>query len=680
MSLRLGIDIGGTFTDLVTMDQITGALSMLKTPSIPAHPSRAVINGIEELVDRDRIEPSQISYFVHGTTLALNTVIQRSGALTGLLVTAGFGDILELQRLRLPDPHHFNAERPRALVMRRHVRQIDERVLASGDVYQPLDIQQCVDAARELQDLGVESLAICFLHAYRNPDHEIAAQSAIAEACPDLYLCRSSEVWPQQREYERSLATVINAFVGGKMQQYFASLEREVSAMGVPAPVLSTKSNGGVMSAASAGKAPVQTLLSGPASGVIGARYIGELAGEQRLLTFDMGGTSADIAVIDGQIALSTTNRAGDFPLILPAVDVSSIGAGGGSIVWTDHLGVLKVGPRSAGSSPGPACYGRGGSEATVTDAYVVSGILDPENFLGGTLRLEADRAFAAVGAIATELGLPVERAAEAILEVATSNMYAEFVPALAQHGVDPADFVLLPYGGAGPTHAFMLADEVNLRRVIVPPSPGTLCALGCLVADLRADFVRTVFEETSRIEQAALDEAFSAVKADAQAWLDDQRIPVEGATFISSADMRYKGQSFEIAVDLDGSICAIGDLVRAFGERYRAIYGYADPEAETEIINVRGTVIGRVPHPELARVAVATAAAAPVAERQVHYRGLASRTPVYDRGTLGAGHILRGPAVVEQYDSTTFVTPGWEVTVDSFGNLVAEAVAHDRR
>ena len=286
MSLRLGIDIGGTFTDLVTMDQQTGTLSMLKTPSTPAHPSRAVINGIDELVTRDRIEPSQIAYFVHGTTLALNTVIQRSGALTGLLVTRGFGDILELQRLRLPDPHHFNAERPRALVMRRHVRQIDERVLANGDVYQPLDLQQCVDAARELQRLGVESLAICFLHAYRNPAHEIAAHQAIAEAMPDLYVCRSSDVWPQQREYERSLATVINAFVGDRMQRYFASLEGEVSAMGVPAPVLSTKSNGGVMSAASAGKAPVQTLLSGPASGVIGARYIGELAGEQRLLTF----------------------------------------------------------------------------------------------------------------------------------------------------------------------------------------------------------------------------------------------------------------------------------------------------------------------------------------------------------------------------------------------------------
>ena len=679
MTLRLGIDIGGTFTDLVTMDQRSGTISLMKTPSTPAHPSQAVVNGISELVARDQVDPAEISYFVHGTTLALNTVIQRSGALTGLLVTRGFGDILELQRLRLPDPHHFNADRPRALVMRRHVRQIDERLMANGEVYQAIDLQQCVDAARELQSLGVESLAICFLHSYRNPAHELAAQDAIASACPDLYVCRSSDVWPQQREYERSLATVINAFVGDRMQRYFASLEGEVSAMGVPAPVLSTKSNGGVMSAASAGRVPVQTLLSGPASGVIGARYVGALAGEKRLLTFDMGGTSADIAVIDGQIALSTTNRAGDFPLILPAVDVSSIGAGGGSIVWTDQLGVLKVGPRSAGSSPGPACYGRGGTEATVTDAYVVSGILDPSTFLGGTLPLDPIRAFDAVGAIGNQLGLPVERAAEAILEVATSNMYAEFVPALAQHGVDPGDFVLLPYGGAGPTHAFMLADEVNLRRVIVPPSPGTLCALGCLVADLRADFVRTIFEETSRVEQHHLDAAFAAVEAEARAWLDDQGIPVEGVTFFNTVDMRYKGQSFEIPVELAGSVRDVADLVAAFSDRYRAIYGYADPDAASEIINIRGTVVGHVPHPTLSQVSAGVGDPHPVRERAVRYRGASLATPVYERASLGASHTFSGPAIVEQYDSTTFVTPGWDVTVDKFGNLVAEAADHGR-
>jgi N-methylhydantoinase A len=680
MSLRLGIDIGGTFTDLVTMDQASGALTMLKTPSTPAHPSRAVINGIEELVSRDQIEPAAINYFVHGTTLALNTVIQRSGARTGLLVTAGFGDVLELQRLRLPDPHHFNADRPRALVMRRHVREIDERMLATGDVYRALDVTQAVAAACELQALGVEALAICFLHAYRNPAHEIAAHEAIQTACPDLFICRSSEIWPQQREYERALVTVINAFVGGRMQDYFRHLEREVAAHGVPARVLSTKSNGGVMTARSAGQAPVQTLLSGPASGVIGAQYVGALAGVDRLLTFDMGGTSADIAVVDGQIALSTTNRAGDFPLILPAVDVSSIGAGGGSIVWTDQFGVLKVGPRSAGSSPGPACYGKGGEEATVTDAYVVSGILHPDRFLGGTQQLDPERAHAAVGSIGAALGMPVAETAGAILQVATSNMYAEFVPALAQHGVDPSEFALFPYGGAGPTHAFMLADEVNLRRVMVPPSPGTLCALGCLVADLRADFVRTLFAESAYLAQTTLDEAFAGVHADALAWLAEQDVDVTEVIYQRSVDMRYKGQSFEIAVDLPPAATTVDDLIAAFSERYRAVYGYADPDAETEIINIRGTVIGKMRRPELARIAPAEGTPAPSGERRVRYNGAELAVATYDRAALGAGATFAGPAIVEQYDTTTFITPGWTVAVDTYGNLVAEAIADARR
>jgi N-methylhydantoinase A len=537
-----------------------------------------------------------------------------------------------------------------------------------------------VAAARELQRLGVEALAICFLHAYRNPEHEIAAQQAIAAACPDLFVCRSSDVWPQQREYERALATVINAFVGGKMQTYFRNLEREVAAHGVPARVLSTKSNGGVMTAESAGRAPVQTLLSGPASGVIGAQYVGALAGCDCLLTFDMGGTSADIAVIDGQIALSTTNRAGDFPLILPAVDVSSIGAGGGSIVWTDQFGVLKAGPHSAGALPGPACYGRGGEDATITDAYVVSGILDSDNFLGGTIALDQERAFAAVGRIGNSLGLTTEEAAAAILQVATSNMYAEFVPALAQHGVDPTEFALFPYGGAGPTHAFMLADEVNLHRVVVPPSPGTLCALGCLVADLRADFVRTVFAESTQLDQATLDHAFADVHADAIVWLDMQQIRVEEVLYQRSVDMRYKGQSFEIAVDLPATATCIADLVAAFGERYRAIYGYADADAATEIINIRGTIVGRMRRPELAQIAPTEGGARPSGKRLVRYDGAAYPVAVYDRGSLGAGATLEGPAIIEQYDTTTFITPGWTVVVDSYGNLVAEAVAHARR
>lgn len=673
MTLKLGIDIGGTFTDLVMMEQETGELRMLKTPSIPAHPSRAVVNGIQEMVDRFQIDPTAITYFVHGTTLALNTVIQRSGARTGLIITKGFADILELQRLRLPDPHHFNADRPQALVSRQHVREIDERMLASGDAYAPLGKAEVVAAVRELVELDVESIAVCFLHAYRNPAHEIAAMDAIQQAFPDLYVCRSSDIWPQQREYERALITVINTYVGDKMRTYFRNLEEELAAIGMPAQVLSTKSNGGIMSARSAGLAPVQTLLSGPASGVIGAQYVGKLAGTDQLLTFDMGGTSADIAVIAGEIALSTSNKVGDFPMIMPAVDVSSIGAGGGSIVWTDQFGVLKVGPRSAGASPGPACYGRGGTEPTVTDAYLASGILDPERFLGGTMQLDGAQARAALSNVGSSLGTTVEDAAWAVLQVATSNMYAEFVPALAQHGVDPADFALLPYGGAGPTHAFLLADEVGLRRIVVPPNPGTLCALGCLVADLRADFVRTVFAECAHVSEETLSEAFQGTETDARSWLAEQHVAAEDAVFVRTADMRYTGQSFEISVDIPPDARSGHDLAREFHSRYAEIYGYSDQEAEVEIINVRGTIIGRVSKPELARIAPATGAVAPRGARLVRYDGHDLDVNVYDRTNLGAGARISGPAIIEQYDTTTFITPGWTVDVDDFGNLVAE-------
>jgi N-methylhydantoinase A len=673
MGLSLGIDIGGTFTDLVTMDQETGQMRLLKTPSIPEHPSRAVITGVEAMVAQFDIDPAAITYFVHGTTLALNTIIQRTGAPTGLLVTRGFADILELQRLRLPNPHHFNADRPQSLIPRNLVREIDERMLATGEVYSPLAIDSVIGSARELASLGVQAIAVCFLHAYRNPAHELAATEAIREACPQLYVCCTSEIWPQQREYERALITVINAYVGSKMRTYFDSLEREVSGLGMPSRVLSTKSNGGVMTARSAGETPVQTLLSGPASGVIGASFVGRLAGSERLLTFDMGGTSADIAVVNGEIALSTTNKAGDFPLIMPAVDVSSIGAGGGSVVWTDALGVLKVGPESAGADPGPACYGRGGTRPTVTDAYVVSGILDPARFLGGAMPLDADLARSAIATIGAHLGLSAEDAADAVLQVATSNMYAEFVPALAQHGVDPTEFALLPFGGAGPTHAFMLADEVGLKRVMVPCNPGTLCALGCLVADLRAEFVRTIFAECSRVPHETLPHAFAATEAEARAWLDAQDVAVDEITLLRSADMRYRGQSFEISVDLPRSADTGIDLAAAFHTRYKQIYGYADPTAEAEVINIRSTIIGRVRKPQMARIGRANGAVRPRGMRGVRYDGMTLEAAVLDRADLLAGARFEGPAVVEQYDTTTFVTPGWTVAVDVFGNLIAE-------
>ena len=488
---RLGVDIGGTFTDVLVFNDVSGALTSLKVPSNRQDPAQAIVTGLEALRDRHGVDPGMIGYFSHGTTLGVNTLLERDGAEVGLLVTKGFRDILELRRLRLPQANNLYAPRPRALAPRRRVAEINERLGYDGSVIVPVAREDVVAKARALLDGGADNIAICFLHSYRNGDHESQAKQWILEEFPGAYVIASAELWPQQREYERALVGVINGYIGARMRRYFETLKERAENSGVVTRIFSTKSNGGVMSIEAAGERPVETLLSGPASGVMGAAFIGQLIGDTRLLTLDMGGTSVDMALINGEVPYSNENTVGDFTVVLPAVDVSAIGAGGGSIAWLDAEGVLKVGPRSAGANPGPACYGRGGTEPTVTDAYAVLGIMT--SILGGEMKLQFDKARAALATIGTRLGLTVEQAADAVLQVATANIYAEAVPQLARRGVDAKEFSLLCYGAAGPTHSFMLARELNLRRVIVPPMPGLLCALGCLVADLRADFVRSL-------------------------------------------------------------------------------------------------------------------------------------------------------------------------------------------
>ena len=467
-----------------------------------------------------------------------------------------------------------------------------------------------MNAARDLVNQGIEALTICFLHAYKNDVHEQRAKAALRDAFPELYVSTSAEVWAQQREYERALISVINAYVGSAMAGYFGSLEQEVEAEGLSCTVLSTKSNGGIMSVRSARELPVQTLLSGPASGVMGAQYVGKLAGFDKLITFDLGGTSADIAVVNGQLPFSTESKVGDFPMIMPVVDIASIGAGGGSVAWTDQAGVLKVGPMSAGAHPGPAAYGRGGEQATLTDAYIEVGILDPTNFLGGQMPLDAGRARAAIAKVGEKLELSPKKTAEAILRVATSNMYAELVPLMARQGVDASEFALLPYGGAGPTHAFLLAQEVGIQKVIVPPNPGTLCALGCLVADIRGDFIRTVFADCALLETAQVEELYGELEREAKKWLDTQNIDVESSLLTRQADIRYHGQSFETPVELiaGSSEDLITHLVESFHRQYERSYGYADREAAVELINLRVSITGVTPKPELRRLPPSTA------------------------------------------------------------------------
>ncbi|MFI4987082.1 MAG: hydantoinase/oxoprolinase family protein [Alphaproteobacteria bacterium] len=679
---RLGIDIGGTFTDFSLLDEASGRMTVLKTPSVPARPEEAIFNGIRQLFAEYSVDPRQITYFIHGTTLAVNTIIQRRGDRTALLVTEGFRDILNIGRHRIPDVFNFFTELPVPLLPRARVYEIPERCLGDGTIIAPVDEAAVRAAAREIAASGVEAVAICFLHSYRNGANEVLARTALEAAAPGVYVSLSSEIWPQMREYERALVAVMNAYIGRRMKVYFKGLEEGVRALGLPGPVLSTKSNGGIMPAAEAGERPVETLLSGPASGVIGAAFVGAAAGIERLITFDMGGTSADVAVIEGVPRYSTESHVGDFPVIMPAVDVTSIGAGGGSIAWTDPSGVLKVGPESAGAAPGPACYGQGGKDATVTDAYVCLGIIDPAKFLGGRVPLKPELGEAALARLGQGLGLDPRQTAEAILRVATSQMYATLVPLLARKGISYEEFTLLAFGGGGPSHAFMLARDVGIRRILIPRHPGVLCAAGSLAADVRKDLVytihRTLGADTGGGVMDGIREALDRISAEGEAWLEAQSLAFVARRLDWTADVRYVGQSFELTVPLDKADVEdrSGARLRArFHAIYEQVYGYQDEAADLEVLDVRVTAIGVNPKPRLERLPERPGTAPPSLRwREIFLDGRHWQAAVYEREELPVGFHFDGPAIVEQYDTTVFVTPGFRVVVDAFGNLIGEA------
>lgn len=674
---RLGVDIGGTFTDVLLMEEASGRLIALKVASTREAPENAILTGLETLRDRHGASPASITYFSHGTTLGVNTLLERNGADVGLITTKGFRDILEMRRLRLPKANDLFAPKPKSLVPRRRVVEVEGRLLQDGHVVDPLNRGEIIAAAKALIDSGASNIAICFLHSYRHDQHEKQAKAWIVENFPDVYVVTSAEIWPQQREYERCLVSVINGYIGARMRKYFDTLAEKTAAAGMECRIFSTKSNGGVMSVEAAADRPVETLLSGPASGVIGAAFIGKVIGDEKLITLDMGGTSVDIAVVNGEVPYSTENTVGDFPVLLPAVDVSAIGAGGGSIAWLDAEGVLKVGPQSAGAKPGPACYGRGGVQPTVTDAYVALGICSPDGLLGGEMRLDAAKARAALKSIGDKLGKSVEETADAILQVATANIYAELVPQLARRGVDAAEYSLLAYGAAGPTHVFMLAREINIRRVLVPPTPGLLCAMGCLVADLRADFVRSLWQDSRDFTDEALQKTYAALEAEAREWLARQNVDVTEVYLIRSADLCYSGQSFEVNVVFPDEEITVGSLLKWFHDRYHLVYGFADRAVPIRILEARVQIVGVTKKPNFDSIRpFATTTQTLIGKRRIYEHRKDVEASVYQRAALKPGDEFLGPAVVEQYDTTIYVPEGFRFSVDAWHNLVGERLS----
>ena len=583
----IGIDIGGTFTDITVEEIASGRRWDFKTPSVPANPSLAVVNGLH-LAERANIPPDKIDYFSHGTTIGLNTILERRGADVALLVTEGFRDVLELARLRVPVPWDFHSRRPRPLIPRERVIAVPERISYVGAVERPLDAEAVARVVAEVGALNAQGVAICLLHAYCNPQHERALEKALRAAYPDLYVVCSADVWPQMREYERAMVALMNAYIRPSMVRYLDLLEQALRKENVPARPYLMRSNGGLMAIAAARDLPIHTVMSGPAAGVTGAAQIGQRAGFGDLLTLDIGGTSADVGVVRRGVVMSNSEEhVGDFPLITPTIGISSIGAGGGSIAWLDGMGVLKIGPRSAGAQPGPACYDKGGTEPTLTDAFLICGYLNPAEFAGRDVPLSVERAVQALSPLATVLGLAVGDAAKAVVDVALAMMYAELSGVFERNGLDPREFALVPFGGAGPVVGCIVAEQAHIGRLLVPPSPGTLSAWGALHADVMSDFIASLHCEDDADAQRKLLGARDELLATGEAWLKRDAPGVDAVQRSYTADMRYAGQSYEIDVRIPES-WKLGDLIEAFHRQHELVYRHADPRAPVEVTAVR--------------------------------------------------------------------------------------------
>ncbi|WP_375457726.1 hydantoinase/oxoprolinase family protein [uncultured Enterovirga sp.] len=674
MGYRVGVDIGGSFTDFALFDEDTRSLKSLKVLSRPDEPGAEVLEGVRLVGERYGIRPDEISYFTHGTTVGVNTVIQRKGLRLALFTTEHFRDVLEVARLKIKDMYNLLSKRAPPLITRDLVFGVAGRLNADGREYQPLDresVRRAVDGARAA---SAEGILISFLHAYRNAEHELAAKAIVEELAPEIPVFCSSETWPIIREYERTITAAIGAYVQPRVAHYLGSLQKALKDVGVPADPRLTKSNGGVMTAEQGKSQCVQMILSGTASGVIGASYVAQMCGIASCMSLDIGGTSADVAIIiDGQPQYGVGEQIGDFQIYIPSVSVSSIGEGGGSIAWVDNLGVLKVGPESAGSRPGPACYGRGGTRATITDAFAALGLVGLSDIGYSAVTIDRDKARAVVGELADALGRSVEETAEAIIRIAVSGMYSDVSALVSRFGIDPREFSCLAFGGAGPMLACFLARELGMQEVVVPVTPGVLSALGGLIADLKSDFIKTLYLDLDDKASPLIRSEYAALRERALAWLQRDQGYEGPHKLVYSAELRYRGQSFELDTPLDEEAVEAGDivaLVDAFHVEHERIYGHADRQADVQVISLRLVISGETAKPDFQRHALRPGPAEVTREAEVWLDGESRRVAVYRRADLVPGQHFAGPAVVTQDDCTTVMPPGVVARVDEYGNL----------
>ncbi|TDC90616.1 hydantoinase/oxoprolinase family protein [Actinomadura sp. 7K507] len=678
--LRIGIDTGGTFTDVVALDEHGGGLVTTKTPSTPADPAEGFAAGVGKVLGLLGAEPRDVAALSHGTTVATNRLLEDRIDDLGFVTNEGFESVLEIARQSVPDGYgnsYFWVKPPRIVPVHR-VRAVGGRLDHTGAELRPFDEASAVAAARWFRDAGIDAIGVCFLHSYADPSHELAMRDVLAREHPDAVVSLSCEVLREYREYERSVTTLVDAAVKPAMNGYLARIAERVASR-----LLVMKSNGGVLSAEEVARQPITTVLSGPAAGALGAAFVvahrgRETGGHGSVVTLDGGGTSTDVAVVlDGEPTLTTEGTIGRHPVKIPMIDIVTVGAGGGSVAWRSPEGALKVGPRSAGADPGPLCYGRGGTEVTVTDAHAALGRIPP-HLLGGEVPLDVDAARAGVAALAQELGLPPERAAAGVLEISAWNQANAIRQITVKRGLDVRDYPLVAFGGSGPLLACRLLDILGLPAAVIPENPGNLSAFGLLTVDVKNDYVRTRVVRDAELDPALLDGVYADLEGEAATALGREGFTGDRRRFARSADLRYYGQAFEVRVAApagppDEAFRA--EVVRRFHDAHEALYGYCyrdDPRHPVEWVNLRVSGIGPIARPSLTERPHGDGdpTRARTGTRPVHYDTWGD-TAVYRREKLTPGDTVQGPAVIEEFGSTLPLHPGFTARLDGYGNLV---------
>ncbi len=684
----IGVDVGGTFTDVVLFDTDSNDTAIHKVPTTADDPSRGVMQGVLELCRNVGADPASISHLYHGTTIATNAVLEYKGARTGMITTKGYRDIIHIGRHQRPMHYSIMQEIPwqhHPLVRRAFCKVVSERLIPpKGEVLTKLDEDAVRRAARELAQRGVESVAVCFLFSYLNPAHEERAKSIVLEEFPEAFVTTSSSVVPQFREFERFTTAAMNAFVGPKVRDYVGQLGKAMGQAGLTAELRIMRSNGGLATPQTIADLPILTLLSGPAAGVLGGAWSGTLSERRNLITFDIGGTSADIGVVtDGRFSESSARDTwvGGYPVIVPMIDIHTIGAGGGSIAHVDSGGTFQVGPQSAGSQPGPAAYGRGGTLATVTDANLVLGRLDKDNFLGGHMKLDLAAARQAIGELASRLHLDLHEAAEGAITVVNSNMANAIRSRTVQKGIDPRHYSLVAFGGAGPLHGAEVAAMVGIPEIIVPPYPGITSAMGLLTTDIKYESLRTVFLISTDIDFERLNREFVNMRADLEEQFRADGFGAAEIVFRRSADARYLGQGYELRIDIPEGVIDAAAIARAFDQFHavhKAEYGHGFAQSPIEIVNIRLT--GVAPTPTIRQVKMP--AGGNLRDALIKTDGCFFRrggrlermnTAFYRRELLPVSQIIEGPAIILQTDTTTVVPPGSTIVADGSGNLIIQ-------